>query len=196
MQIPTITLEDLQSFQATHFPGARSPLQPPYPEAADSVTSDTRSTEEDDLGHYPDGVKRTLTDEQIRIFRHTEVHALLRKRQLEQDDAEYEARAGKRSLDEDASVEVQDRALDSSDSPVTDTLQQRCQVSPASGKRLKRVDHEVPDQPEQSLDYEDHHDDVQSKASVPAPASALDQTQRTRQAHPTFHGRKIISYDD
>lgn len=37
-------------------------------------------------------MRRTLTDEQIRIFRHSEIHALLRARQLEQDDAEYEAR--------------------------------------------------------------------------------------------------------
>lgn len=34
--------------------------------------------EEDDLGYYPDGVKRTLTDEQIAIFRHSELEALRR----------------------------------------------------------------------------------------------------------------------
>jgi len=28
--------------------------------------------DEDDLGYYPDGVKRTLTDAQIAIFRHTD----------------------------------------------------------------------------------------------------------------------------
>ena len=33
--------------------------------------------EEDDLGYYPDGVKRTLTDEQIAIFRHSETYTLL-----------------------------------------------------------------------------------------------------------------------
>ena len=33
--------------------------------------------EEDDLGHYPDGVKRTLTDAQIEIFRHTELQEML-----------------------------------------------------------------------------------------------------------------------
>lgn len=36
--------------------------------------------EEDDLGYYPDGVKRTLTDEQIAMFRHSEIQALLRER--------------------------------------------------------------------------------------------------------------------
>ena len=36
----------------------------------------------DDLGHYPDGVKRTLTDEQIAMFRHSEVYSILRARQV------------------------------------------------------------------------------------------------------------------
>ncbi|KXJ91188.1 hypothetical protein Micbo1qcDRAFT_63472 [Microdochium bolleyi] len=34
--------------------------------------------EDDGLGYYADGVKRTLTDEQIEIFRHSEVEALRR----------------------------------------------------------------------------------------------------------------------
>ncbi len=36
--------------------------------------------EEDSLGYYPDGAKRTLTDEQIAIFRHSEMETLLRER--------------------------------------------------------------------------------------------------------------------
>ena len=36
----------------------------------------------DDLGHYPDGVKRTLTDEQIAMFRHSEIYSILRERQV------------------------------------------------------------------------------------------------------------------
>lgn len=34
--------------------------------------------DEDGLGYYPDGVKRTLTDEQIDMFRHSETQALRR----------------------------------------------------------------------------------------------------------------------
>lgn len=37
--------------------------------------------EEDDLGYYSDGVKRTLTDEQIAIFRHSEIEALKREKE-------------------------------------------------------------------------------------------------------------------
>ena len=36
--------------------------------------------DDDGLGYYPDGVKRTLTDEQIAIFRHSEIEALRRAR--------------------------------------------------------------------------------------------------------------------
>lgn len=36
---------------------------------------------EDGLGYYPDGVKRTLTDEQIAMFRHSETQALQRARE-------------------------------------------------------------------------------------------------------------------
>jgi hypothetical protein len=34
--------------------------------------------DDDGLGYYPDGAKRTLTDEQIAMFRHSELHALER----------------------------------------------------------------------------------------------------------------------
>lgn len=36
--------------------------------------------EDDGLGYYPDGVKRTLTDEQIAMFRHSEIQNLLKSR--------------------------------------------------------------------------------------------------------------------
>ena len=34
---------------------------------------------DDPLGYYSDGVKRTLTDDQIAMFRHSEIHSLLRQ---------------------------------------------------------------------------------------------------------------------
>ncbi|KAI6366717.1 hypothetical protein MCOR25_005083 [Pyricularia grisea] len=51
-------------------------------------------TEEDDcddgLGYYPDGVKRTLTDEQIEIFRHSELEAERRKAEKARDKEDGE----------------------------------------------------------------------------------------------------------
>lgn len=49
-------------------------------EANDALESD------DGLGYYPDGVKRTLTDEQIAMFRHSEIYTLLRERQVKQEN--------------------------------------------------------------------------------------------------------------
>lgn len=40
----------------------------------------------DGLGHYPDGMKRTLTDEQIAIFRHSEIYAIIRQKQLRREN--------------------------------------------------------------------------------------------------------------
>ena len=41
--------------------------------------------EDEGLGYSPDGVKRTLTNEQIEIFRHSELHALERQKEKEEE---------------------------------------------------------------------------------------------------------------
>lgn len=47
------------------------------------ATDVTYEEEEDDgLGYYPDGTKRTLTDQQIEIFRHSEIRNLLQERRV------------------------------------------------------------------------------------------------------------------
>lgn len=43
---------------------------------------------DDDLGYYPDGVKRTLTDDQIAMFRHSEIQTLLRERRRKRENSE------------------------------------------------------------------------------------------------------------
>jgi hypothetical protein len=82
----------LRAFHAAHFPGQRIPecttfgQQAQYEDAPDqSVTAET-----DDLGFYADGVKRTLTDEQIRMFRHSEIQRLLTERRLAKEQQEKE----------------------------------------------------------------------------------------------------------
>ncbi|KAK7744036.1 hypothetical protein SLS62_010336 [Diatrype stigma] len=52
--------------------------------------------EEDGLGYYPDGVKRTLTDEQIAIFRHSEIESLRRAQE----------KAGKTKIHPGATLQV------------------------------------------------------------------------------------------
>lgn len=50
--------------------------------------------EADDLGYYPDGVKRTLTDEQISMFRHSEIYSIRRKRQLQKENRDADGDFG------------------------------------------------------------------------------------------------------
>lgn len=49
--------------------------------------------EDDGLGYYHDGVKRTLTDDQIAMFRHSEIYSIVRKRQVLKENLEAEANA-------------------------------------------------------------------------------------------------------
>ncbi|KAH7155528.1 hypothetical protein B0J13DRAFT_618961 [Dactylonectria estremocensis] len=87
--IPTISEDDLFGFHETHFGqdavalfGSTFMDQSGEHQPHDDVTYDVWE-DEDDLGYYEDGVKRTLTDEQIEIFRHSELEAL-RKEQEKQ----------------------------------------------------------------------------------------------------------------
>ncbi|PMD38106.1 hypothetical protein L207DRAFT_585020 [Hyaloscypha variabilis F] len=79
MAVPVILAEDLATFHAAHFSAdstthfAERFLGPVEDETSENI-------EDDGLGYYEDGIKRTLTDEQIAIFRHSEIQALLRGR--------------------------------------------------------------------------------------------------------------------
>jgi hypothetical protein len=79
--------DDLLSFQFTHFGDNTKPdTFFVDPEEALNYCPDVADFDEDGLGWYEDGVKRTLTDEQIEMFRHTEIEQLMRKRRLEADE--------------------------------------------------------------------------------------------------------------
>lgn len=85
------TQDDLRDFYLRHFAT--------HPDSSDTTdvhsdslkaTDDADAAEEDDLGYYPDGVKRTLTDDQIAMFRHSEIQALVRARRHRQEAGEPE----------------------------------------------------------------------------------------------------------
>ncbi|KNG46471.1 hypothetical protein TW65_06697 [Stemphylium lycopersici] len=89
LQIPTVTVDDLLTFHAKHFPHAPTPehiLRGVQHEA--EATDEYYDDADDGLGYYPDGTKRTLTDEQIAMFRHSEIQAILRKRRLQKENGE------------------------------------------------------------------------------------------------------------
>lgn len=63
--------------------------------------------EDDGLGYYPDGVKRTLTDEQIAMFRHSELQTLQRARDKNQNNSIPVSEVEEGELaDDDAGEEV------------------------------------------------------------------------------------------
>ncbi|KAI9806953.1 MAG: hypothetical protein M1833_002611 [Piccolia ochrophora] len=72
-------MTDLQAFQASHFPPSPTPHQ---------TLANSNIDYESSLGTYPDGTPRTLTDDQIAMFRHSEIHALRRARARAADAAD------------------------------------------------------------------------------------------------------------
>ncbi|KAF2808643.1 uncharacterized protein BDZ99DRAFT_464488 [Mytilinidion resinicola] len=84
MDLPTVTEEDLRGFHSKHFPSA--PLPAVFFHVDDTSVEAYEEEDDDGLGYYVDGVKRTLTDEQIAIFRHTEIQTIIKElRQARQD---------------------------------------------------------------------------------------------------------------
>ncbi|KAH6845279.1 hypothetical protein B0I37DRAFT_416822 [Chaetomium sp. MPI-CAGE-AT-0009] len=93
--MPQISQAEMTAFHEAHFSKLATdhfqahflrPDHPPAEETTYHAADDEEYYEEyyeeedDGLGYYPDGVKRTLTDEQIAIFRHSEIEALRRAR--------------------------------------------------------------------------------------------------------------------
>ena len=83
-------IERLQHFHQAHFPGQQIPEISPPNHTEDETTDD------DGLGYYADGVKRTLTYEQVKMFRHSEIQRLLSERKQAQSKAEQEKRRQRR----------------------------------------------------------------------------------------------------
>ncbi|KAI1752776.1 hypothetical protein F4782DRAFT_114452 [Xylaria castorea] len=85
-EAPGVSQADIEAFHVTHFSNHAIglfnsqflPLNTIPIDDSGYYNHEEEEEEDDGLGYYPDGVKRTLTDEQIAIFRHSEVEALRR----------------------------------------------------------------------------------------------------------------------
>ena len=92
-----------------------------------NLLDDLTGGDEDDLGYYTDGVKRTLTDDQIAMFRHSEVQSLLREQRHDKEREKSEFKDVPRSkeledgvwgvheLEDDQDLEAEDNAEDEDD---------------------------------------------------------------------------------
>jgi len=98
-----ISQDNLSSFHAAHF--STNSIDHFSENFLGPVEEDYHEEEEfdDGLGYYEDGVKRTLTDEQIAIFRHSEIEALLRERRHAAEEKEHQKTY---DTEDDVSLEV------------------------------------------------------------------------------------------
>jgi hypothetical protein len=93
-----VTQTELQSFYNSHFGlEATAHFQEGFicPAGHDDPTIEPEQgydEDDDGLGYYPDGVKRTLTDEQIAIFRHSEIETLRREQEGHGDTLKRKSR--------------------------------------------------------------------------------------------------------
>ncbi|KAK1767186.1 hypothetical protein QBC33DRAFT_80309 [Phialemonium atrogriseum] len=87
LRVPEISQAELTFFNEAHFSQSAihhfdTDFMRPYLERIPRVTShelhDECYDDDDGLGYYEDGTKRTLTDEQIAMFKHSELEALRR----------------------------------------------------------------------------------------------------------------------
>ena len=60
--------------------------------------------EDNSLGYYPDGTRRTLTDEQIAMFRHSEIYSIVRARQVRKENQEAERDLKHEALEENINI--------------------------------------------------------------------------------------------
>ncbi|KAL6358860.1 hypothetical protein LRP88_09053 [Fusarium phalaenopsidis] len=118
--VPSVSKDDLFAFHEAHFSQAAiasfgttfiNPLDQQH--IQDGMDYDPWEEEDDGLGYYPDGVKRTLTDEQIEIFRHSELEALRKKQAKESDTKTVGSSDEPMDLSDDSPAPTQTEATSS-----------------------------------------------------------------------------------
>jgi len=151
---------EIESFHAAHFSSNAvnlftsqflHPVHPVHPtnEDVDHSYSYGEEEEDDGLGYYPDGVKRTLTDEQIAIFRHSEVEALRRAeakaleqetpKNIESNSSRINSDTAKFSLGNGDSVEQSGAVDDTADASEDGEIEtEKPVLTKTDIKRLKR----------------------------------------------------------
>lgn len=182
---------ELADFHTKHFSGhSKDYFATTF--LAEGVTEE----EDDNLGYYADGVKRTLTDEQIAMFRHTEIENLLRqKRKSDEAKADKAERASGSQSEIAESFESQDASLTDAQAskvlPPPSELAQPSETKPGTEDKKKKKSHFKrnikPDLRKRTWDQVDHGLetlDYEEEVARPSPK---------RNAGPQ---RRTISYDD
>ncbi|KAL8955756.1 MAG: hypothetical protein Q9183_006533, partial [Haloplaca sp. 2 TL-2023] len=156
--LSALTRDDLENFKAQHFPSTskQSELSDPFLQddapklSSQPYISDLSKNphlsdpnhelgqngevgeEDDELGYYPDGVKRTLTDEQIKMFRDSEVYSIRRRRQVAMENAMSDRNHGPNNEGDDEDGEVEEEIASDYDNG-TEDIKGLEQASPTDG---------------------------------------------------------------
>lgn len=110
---------DLDTFHTLHFHPSAQAFPSPNPDqqkTSEEQVYDAALDVDDGLGYHDDGVKRTLTDEQIAMFRHSEIQQLLKERRRRRAEQEEEQEAQGEAARQDDTSEA---LVGNSDAPAT-----------------------------------------------------------------------------
>ncbi|KAI9680939.1 MAG: hypothetical protein M1829_001019 [Trizodia sp. TS-e1964] len=170
LRIPIVTESDLKQFFLDHFSSNASQLSTLQAIPSQSILEDNENEYDDALGYYSDGTKRTLTDQQIAIFRHTEIYQLLqKKRQCEggsKNNTEFFE--NNKRFNNDMQTPSAKRRKSSSSSErnqVSDDLEneeyelflkKEAEAFELERRRINLNAHDIFDNKEELLDYEDN----------------------------------------
>ena len=151
---PTFDLDatKLKQFHAMHFTGQPVPdISNVHPQnnLDHQVETEHAEMNDDGLGHYEDGVKRTLTDDQIKMFRNSEIQRLLaaRRREAESRDEDI-AEAGDKREEQDDKVHPRVRDVEE-----PSTNRSKVDSVAAKSKRKAHFDKPEDDAADIVLDY-------------------------------------------
>ncbi|KFY18403.1 hypothetical protein V493_08650 [Pseudogymnoascus sp. VKM F-4281 (FW-2241)] len=190
--VPLVSKVELADFYTKHYSGYAKDYF-----ATTFLAEGLAEEEDDNLGYYDDGVKRTLTDEQIAMFRHSEIETLLReKRKNDEAKADKAERASDQEREMRENPESRDASLtgiQTSKAPLTqlDAGQSSQSISTTGDQKKKNKSHFKrnikPDLRKRTWDQVDHGLetlDYEEDVARPSPK---------RNAGPQ---RRTISYDD
>ncbi|UCK58772.1 hypothetical protein AFCA_001614 [Aspergillus flavus] len=155
--IPPVTIEDLQAFQAKHFPGS------------------TRSL-----------VSEYTYNENIEIFRHSEIHSLMRERLLKEEEEVYQKAAEINEIKDNQADDKDTSAKRSGVVGETDQStgeDQQARTLQSDTRQSVARNRTVDNSSDPTLDYDE---DASEDTCKPAPSGY--------NSH--IAGRRIISYED
>jgi hypothetical protein len=121
--------------------------------------------EDDGLGYYADGEKRTLTDEQIEMFRHSEMEQLVREGMLARDEQEDVEDGGiitendlvEPAVSEASSVEEELLDIVAPSLAVPSTKKVDRQPSPSSRSNISETSSAMRKQREKEIPYDERN---------------------------------------